>query len=211
VAVQSFAKIGPVRLHENERRQRNRKWSNQILNLSNLRLLLLFVILLSLTGCRSSSEQRSRALFSEANKISDQQIKVMNGWAREFNQTFSEQNRAQFPSNRDWLNSRAQKILPLIDESVRLGAAAAEKYEESSRLMTKDQKRRGFAIIAASSKKDVEIEQLFKAQAQLPSDRTITDAKTFNEKFVYLNGLIRQKQKERDDQYEEGKRLVLMK
>lgn len=174
-------------------------------------LLLLFMFLLSLSGCRSSSEQRSKALFTEANKISDQQVKVLNQWAREFGQVFTEQNRAQFPSNRDWLNSRAQKILPLMDESSRLGTEAAAKYEESSRLMTKDQERRGFAIIAASFKKDVEIEQLFKAQAQLPSDSTITDAKTFNEKFVYLNGLIRQKQKERDDQYEEGKRLVLMK
>jgi hypothetical protein len=77
--------------------------------------------------------------------------------------------------------------------------------------MTKDQERKGLAIIAASFKKDVEIEQLFKAQAQLASDRTITDAKAFNEKFVYFNGLIQQKQKERDDQFEEGKRLVLTK
>jgi hypothetical protein len=181
------------------------------LHLSNLRLLLLFVLLLSLPGCRSSSEQRSNALFSEAKKLSDQQTKVLNEWAREFGQIFSEQNRAQFPSNRDWLNSRVQKILPLMDESSRLGSEAAKKYEESSRLMTKEQDRRAFAILAASFKKDVEIEQLFKAQAQLASDRTITDAKAFNEKFVYFNGLIQQKQKERDDQFEEGKRLVLTK
>ena len=181
------------------------------MNLSNLRLILFFLLLLSLAGCRSNSEQRSKALFDEGKKLSDQQTKVLNQWAREFGQTFSEQNRAQFPSNRDWMNSRAQKILPLMDESSRLGTEAAEKYEEASRLMTKDQERRAFAIIAASLKKDVEIEQLFKAQAQLASDRTITDAKAFNEKFVYFNRLIRQKQKEKDDQFEEGKRLVLMK
>ena len=98
-----------------------------------------------------------------------------------------------------------------MDESSRLGTEAIEKYEEASRLMTKDQERKGLAIIAASFKKDVEIEQLFKAQAQLASDRTITDAKAFNEKFAYINGLIRQKQKEKDDQFEEGKRLLLTK
>jgi hypothetical protein len=181
------------------------------LNLSNVRLLILFLLLLCVAGCRSSAEQRSKALFGEANKIDDEHVKVLNQWAREFNETFSEKNRAQFPANRDWLISRAQKILPLIDESSRLGGEAAEKYEEASRLMTKDQEKRGFALMAASFKKDVEMEQLFKAQAQLASDRTITDAKTFNEKFVYLNGLIRQKQKEKDDQFEEGKRLVLTK
>jgi len=181
------------------------------LNLSNLRLILFFLLLLGLIGCRSGSEQRSKALFSEGNKLSDQQTKVLNEWAREFRQAFSEQNRAQFPSNRDWLNSRAQKILPLMDESSRLGTEAIEKYEEASRLMTKDQERKGLAIIAASFKKDVEIEQLFKAQAQLASDRTLTDAKAFNEKFAYINGLIRQKQKEKDDQFEEGKRLLLTK
>ena len=187
------------------------KVERSILNLSKLRLLLLFVLLLSLPGCRSNSDQGGKDLFSEAKKLSDQQTKVLNEWAREFNQAFTEQNRAQFPSNRDWLNSRAQKIIPLIDESSRLGNEAAEKCEEASRLMTKDQDRRGFAIIAASFKKSVEIEQLFKAQAQLASDRTITDAKTFNEKFVYFNGLIGQKQKEKDDQFQEGKRLVLTK
>ena len=181
------------------------------MKLSNLRLLLLFLLLLSQPGCRSSSEERSKALFTEANRISDQQLKVLNQWSREFNQVFTEQNRAQFPSNRDWLNSRAQKIIPLIDESLRLGSEAADKYEEASRLMKRDQDRRGFAIIAASYKKSVELEQLFKAQAQLASDPTITDAKTFNEKFAYFNGLIKQKQKEKDDQFEEGKRLVLMK
>lgn len=181
------------------------------MNSSNVRLLLLFLLLLSLPGCRSNSEQRSNTLFGEARKIDAEHIKALNQWARDFNETFSEQNRAQFPANRDWLISRAQKILPLIDESLRLGGEAAKKYEEASRLRTKDQEKRGFALIAASFKKDVEMEQLFKAQAQLASDQTITDAKTFNEKFVYLNGVIRQMQKEKDDQFEEGKRLVLTK
>jgi hypothetical protein len=133
----------------------------------------------------------------------------MNEWAREFGQAFTEQNRAQFPSNRDWLNSRAQKIVPLIDESLRLNNEALEKYEEAGRLMSKDQDRRGMVLIVASFRTGMEIEQMIKAQAQLASDQTITDAKTFNEKFASLNELIRQKQKVRDDQFDEGKRLML--
>ncbi|HEU4932871.1 MAG TPA: hypothetical protein VFT48_12390, partial [Pyrinomonadaceae bacterium] len=68
---------------------------------------------------------------------------------------------------------------------------------------------RGMALIVASFRKGIEIEQMFKAQAQLASDQTITDAKTFNEKFASLNELIQQKHKEKEDQFEEGKRLML--
>ena len=177
--------------------------------LSDLRFLLLFLLFFSLPGCRSSSDERAKKVFGEANTISDQQTKVMNQWAREFGPVFTEQNRAQFPANREWLNSRAQKIIPLIDESCRLANEAANKYEEASRLMSKDQDRRGLALIVASFRKSTEVEQMFKAQAQLASDPTITDAKVFNEKFAYFNELIRQKQKEKDEQFDEGKRLML--
>jgi len=180
------------------------------MNTSNLRLLILFLLLLSLPGCRrANSEQRFQTAFAEANKISDEQIKAMNEWAREFSQVFTEQNRAQFPANRDWLKSRAQKILPLMDQSSRLSDEAIAKYEEASRLMSNEQHRKGLATIAESFRKSGEIEQLFKAQAQLPSDPTITDAKAFNEKFAYFNKLIQQKKKEKDEQFEEGKRLLL--
>ena len=182
----------------------------RILNLSDPRFLLLVLLLFSVPGCRSRSEERSKAVFSEANKISDEQVKVLNEWAREFGQLFTEKNRAQFPANRDWLNSRAQKLIPLMDESSRLGKEAVEKYEEASRLMSKVQHKKGLATIAASFRKSIEIEELFKAQAQLASDRTITDAKAFNEKFAYFSELIRQKQKEHDDQFAEGKRLMLI-
>ena len=181
------------------------------MNLSNLRLLLLFLLIFSLPGCRSNSKEQYETAFSEAKKTSDQEIKVMNEWAREFGQVFTEKNRAQFPSNRDWLTSRAQKLIPLIDESLRLNNLALEKYEEAGRLMSKDQDRRGMALIVASFRKDIEIEQMFKAQAQLAADVTITDAKTFNEKFASLNELIRQNQKEKDEQFAEGKRLMTTK
>jgi len=180
------------------------------LNVSSLRLLILTVLLLSLPGCRSSSNQRGEAVLGEAVKIGHEQTKVSNQWAREFGQTFSEQNRAQFPSNREWLNSRAQDILPLMAKSIRLCKEAVEKYEEASRLISNEHRQRGLATIAASFRKSIEIEQLFKVEAQLTSDQTIKDAKVLNEKFAYYDGLIREKQKEMDAQFEEGKRLMVM-
>ena len=149
-----------------------------------------------------------KTLLSEADKIGDQHMKVFREWALEFGPTFSEQNRAQFPANRDWLNSRAQKIIPRIDESSRLGNEAAAKFEEASRLMSNDQLRKGMASIAASERTTAEMEQLLKAQAQLPSDEAITDQKTFKEKYDHIGTLIQQKVKQKDEQFAEGKRLM---
>lgn len=182
----------------------------KVLRLSNLRLLLLLLLFFSLPACRSNPEERVKTLLSEADKIGDQQTKIFSEWAREFGQTFSEQNRAQFPANRDWLNSRAQKIIPRIDESSRLGNEAAAKFEEASRLMSNDQLRKGMASIAASERTNVEMEQLLKAQALLASDGTINDQKTYKEKFDHIGTLIQQKVKQKDEQFAEGKLLMLM-
>lgn len=167
------------------------------------------LLLFSLPGCRSSAEERSDRLFSEATGLLRQQTEIAVRWAQELSQILTEQNRAQFPLNRERLISRVEKIIPLVDESSRLGNEAAEKYEEASRLMNTDQDKRGTALIAASLRKDVEIGELFKAQAQLVSDRTINDAKGLNDKWVYFNELILQRQKEKDKQFEEGRRLLL--
>lgn len=98
-----------------------------------------------------------------------------------------------------------------MGESLRLGEQATGKFEEASRLMSNEQHRKGLTLIAASYRKDLEIEQLFKAQAQLPSDTTLTSAKAFNEKFAHLNELIQQTQKEKENQFDEGRRLMLTK
>lgn len=169
----------------------------------------LCLLLFSLPGCRSSAEERRDRLFSEATGLLQQQTEIAERWAQELSQVLTEQNRAQFPLNRDRLIRRVEKIIPLVDESSRLGKEAAEKYEEASRLMSAHQEKKGTALIAASLRKDVEIGELFKAQAQLVSDSTINDAKELNDKWVYFNGLIKQKQKDKDEQFEEGRRLLL--
>ena len=179
------------------------------MKLSKLRLLLLFVLLLSLAGCKSSSQKRAEALFGEGLKISIEHGKVLERYAREIAQIFTVQNRAKFPANRDWLSNRVHEVLPLLDESLRLENEAAEKFEESSRLWTKEQNRKGVALIAASYRRSAEMKQLFKELLVLPSDPTITDATTFNQKFLHFHQLISQKEKEREAQFEEGRQLML--
>jgi hypothetical protein len=156
------------------------------------------------------SESRSKNLLDEANKLLAQQTQVDSTWSREYGQVFSAEQRAKFPSNRDFLRSRAEKLIMLLDESSRLGNAAAEKYEQASGLVRDDKQKRGMVLFASGIKKAVETNQLFKEFAQLASDTTIQDEKTLNERFTHLKSLIEQKRKERDEKFAEGKRLLGM-
>ena len=169
---------------------------------------LIFLLWFSLAGCRSNSDERGKLLFSDAAILLKQHTKITERWGRELAEVLTEENGEKFPSNRDWFISRGEKIIPLIDESSRLANEAADKYEEASRLMSSDQDRRGMALFAAASRKDAEVAQLYKALAQLPSDRTINDKETLNERVGPLLRLIQQTQKQKDEQFEEGFRLL---
>lgn len=177
----------------------------------NSRILLFISLTFCLPACRSSvSEPRAKNLVDEANKLLEQQSQVDFTWSREYGQVFSVEQRAKFPSNRDFLRSRAEKLIMLLDESSRLANAAAEKYEQASRLARDDKKKRGMALFASGIKKSVETNQLFKEFAQLVSDTTIQDEKTLNERFTHLKSLIEQKRKEREEKFAEAKRLLGM-
>lgn len=169
-----------------------------------MKILVLFLLLFSLAGCRSNSEERGKALFSDGAILFRQQSKITERWVRELAEVFTDDNGEKFPSNRDWFISRGEKIIPLMDESSRLANEVANKYEEASRLMSTDRDKKGMALLAASCRKDVEVIQLYKALAQLPSDRTINDKETLIEKSGSLMRNIQQMQKQKDEQFEEG-------
>ena len=176
-----------------------------------LQFFVLFLLLFSLAGCRSNSDERGKVLFSDAVILSRQQTKITERWVRELNVVFTDENGEKFPSNRDWFISQAEKVIPLIDESSRLANETADKYEEASRLMSNERDRRGLEHFAASSRKDVEIGQLYKAILQLASDRTINDKETLIERAVSLRRVIDQMQIQQDEQFQEGRRLFLAK
>ena len=173
-----------------------------------VRFFVLFLLSLSLAGCRSNSEERWKTLFSDANILRKQYTKVTERWALEIIEVWTVQNGAKFPSNRDWFISRSEKIVPVIDESARLANEMAGKYEEASRLVNSDPDKRGLALFAASARKDIEITQLAKTLVQLASDRTINDKDTLNERAGSLMRSIQQTQKQSDEQFDEGVRLL---
>ena len=171
----------------------------------------LFVLLLSLAGCRSNSEERWKVPFNDAAILRRQYTKVIERWAREIIEVWTPQNGEKFPSNRDWFISRGEKIVPVIDESARLANEAADKYDEASRLTTNDREKKAFALFAASSRKDAETTQVAKALVQLASDRTINDKETLNQKVGSLIRSFKETQKQGQEQFDEGMRLMRMK
>ena len=99
-----------------------------MLNFTKLRFLALFLVLLGLPGCGSTPAERSKTLVAEATTLMRRNTEIADQWSREFRDVFRPENRAQFPSNRDWLISRSEKIIARLDESARLGNEAAEKF-----------------------------------------------------------------------------------
>lgn len=175
---------------------------------TSVQFFVLFLLLFSLAGCRSDSEERWETLFSEAANLHKQHTKLTERWALEIIEVWTVQNGAKFPSNRDWFISRGEKIIPVIDESARLANEAADKYEEASRLVSTDREKRAFALFAASSRKEVETAQFGKALVQLASDRTINDKETLNQKVGSLMRSIQQTEKLGGEQFDEGMRLM---
>ena len=173
------------------------------------RIALLVALLVVFSGCKQvARELQVKVLLGEANDLIKQQSEVTGRWVNDFVTVFTAENRRQFPANRAFLQSHAEKILQLLDESSSLGNKAAEKYEQAARLSSDDQQRRGLVRVASSFRKDVEVDELFKSQIKIVSDDTIVDAKTFNEKFLHSGQLIAQKKRESERDFAEGRRLL---
>ena len=177
--------------------------------MSIIRIVLLITLLFSLPGCRPApSAERARELITQANNLLAEDLIITNEWAGEYGRLFSPQNRAKFPSNRESLRSRGERLVRLINESTRLNAGAAEKFEQAAGLISGDKEKRGLTMVAAAIRKTIEMNSLMKEQMALASDEQIKDEKIFNEKFMSLMSLIQQKSKERDEQQAEGKKLM---
>ena len=173
------------------------------------RITLLVALLVVFSGCKQGSrELQVKVLLGEANDLLKQQSEVTGRWVNDFVTVFTAENRRQFPANRAFLQSHAEKILQRLDESVSLGNRAAEKYEQAARLSSDDQQRRGFVQVASSFRKDVEVDEIFTSQIKIVFDDTIVDAKSFNEKFSQSGHLIAQKKRESELDLAEGRRLL---
>ena len=174
------------------------------------KVVLSIVLLLGFAACNSAArrEQQMKALLSDANMLVKQDTGVTKQWADEFIKTFTPENRSKFPANRDFLRPHAEKIITLLDESSRLNNTAADKYEQAVKLSGNEQQRQALRSFVSAFRKTAEANELIKAQMQTVSDETLVDGKIFNDKMTRSWELVRQKQAESQQQFDEGKRLL---
>lgn len=171
------------------------------------RVTLLIFLSILFCGCKDVTE-RQKALMSDANTLIIRDTEITKQWVNEFAKVFTVENRAKFPSNREFFRTHAAQIITLVDESSSLNNSAADKYEQAAALSSNEQERRGMQSFASSFRKSVEANGIVKSQMQMVSDETVIDAKTFEEKIVHSWRLIEQKQRESSRDMQEGKRLL---
>ena len=174
------------------------------------RVVRLIVLLIGFSACNSAArrEQQMKALLSDANMLVKQDTGVTKQWADEFVKTFTIENRSKFPANRDFLSTHAQQIIKLLDQSSGLNNSAADKYEQAAKLSGNEQERKGLLSFVSAFRKTVEANELIKAQMQTVSDATLVDGKIFNDRLTHSWELVRQKQAESQQQFDEGRRLL---
>lgn len=173
------------------------------------RLFLVVLLVGASSGCKQASQdQRANDLAREANQLGKQSTELIRQWADEYQKTFTTENGAKFPGNRDWMRAQAEKIIAILDESSSVDRRTAAKFEEAGQLYSKDGDRRAATLIATSLRRNIEVNELIKAQVRLVSDETIKDEKTLTEKMKQSWQVIRQKQLESEKEFGEGKRLL---
>lgn len=173
------------------------------------RVTLLVLLLLTLSSCNFvTSERQLKALLNDASKLMERDTNVTEQWSNEFVRTFTKENRARFPANRDFLRTHAAQIIKLLDESSSLNKSAAEKYEQAAVVSAYDQQQRGLASFASGCRKAVELNEIWKSLMQTVSDETVTDEKALDEKFSHWGRLLEQKRREIDQDFQDGKRLL---
>ena len=172
------------------------------------RVSLLIFLLVTLSGCSVMGELQSKVLLRQANKLMERDTDVTQQWSDEFLEVFTPTNRAQFPTNRDFLSTHARQITKLLNESSSLNRRAADKYEQAARLSSRDQRRRGLTSIASALRKSAEVNEIFKSLMQIVSDETVVEQKTFNQRFLNTAQQVQLKRREMDHYTEEGKRLL---
>lgn len=174
-----------------------------------MKIIFLILLVIVAGGCNSRSKsEQAKVHWREANELLRQQSDVTGQWGAQFSKAFNPESRSKFPSNREWLRTQADELTKLLNESSRLGQAAAEKLDQASGLTDNENDRKLMTQVATSLRKDLEVDDLLRSQLRLVHDEEIRDEKTFNARFMELMDVIQEKEKEGDARLQESKRLL---
>ena len=77
-------------------------------------------------------------------------------------------------------------------------------------MISNEQQRKGMNLLISSLRKGVESYEFVRSQMRLASDKSIVEAKTFEDRFLSLGKQFGRSQRESNAQLEEGKRILGM-
>jgi vacuolar-type H+-ATPase subunit I/STV1 len=176
---------------------------------ANYKLYFVLMLLFAFAGCQSKQyNHQVNDLVREGNLLIEQDALIISEWKAESSKTFTPENRAKFPSNREALRPSAENQIRLLEQREDLLNSAAGKFEQASQISTNEKERKVTSLFAASFRKDAEVSQIFKEQANLILDNNINDLQSFEAKFKELIQKAEMKIKERDEMQAEAKRIV---
>ena len=175
------------------------------------RVVLLVLLVIGLCGCKSASREKEvAAILEKANTVWAKSGTNTKEWTEEYGRAFGPEVRAQFPANRAALRTSADKISKILDEETRLVNYGIQQYEQALALISDEQQRKGISLFVSSMRTSLEGYEFVKSQMRLVSDKSIVDAKTFEERFLSLGKQFGRANRDSNAQLEEGKRILGM-
>lgn len=183
---------------------------NLIMTLNSyIKIFAILVLFFQLSGCgNKENNQQVNELVREGNNLLNQESEISNDWKTEFMQFFNPKSRADFPSNRELLRPHAENQIRFLKRMSELENNAAEKFEKASQVSTNEKEKKAISLLAASFRKNIEINQVFEKQMELVLDENIKDSQTFESKFTEITRNIETMTAERDRLQNEAKSII---
>ncbi len=165
----------------------------------------LLLLSLSLVGCQET--EKANALVDVGNKSVEEANKAATEAGNKLTQLFSEENLTNFPENRAALQSKVTEVNGLFDKSIASLKAAAEKFEEASKLKLDDKFKEYLTTMAQSYRKKAEIDETAKKQSSLLSDTSIEDVEALVSKIGSVSEQVNKLSKERTELDDKAKKI----
>ena len=165
----------------------------------------LMFLSLSLVGCMETD--KANKLIDAGNKSIEDANKVSADAGKKMTELFSGDNLTHFPENRDALKSKVDEVNGLLDKSITSLKAAADKFDEASKLKIDDKLKDYYMAKAQSYRKKAEVDETAKKQTALLTDASIDSVEALKPKLDTLEEQLNKLQKEQNDFEDKAKKI----
>ena len=155
------------------------------------------LLALTLVGCMETG--KANELVDVGNKSLDEANKAATEAANKSGELFATEVITDFPENRDSLKSKVAETAGLYDKSITGLKAAADKFEEASKLKVDDKFKEYLTTMAQSYRKKAELNENAKKMVLLLSDTSIDGPEALASKMPSFNEQTNKLKKEASD------------